>query len=77
MTRILVAFLGLFLVAQIPPDALQRWSPYVFFVGMGVLMLEMALGYADRGAQRWLDFGVIRFQPSERILLALRCKSSR
>ena len=33
--RILVSLVALLLAAQVPPDALQRWSPYVFFVGMG------------------------------------------
>ena len=69
--RILVSLVALLLAAQVPPDALQRWSPYVFFVGMGALVLVLVLGYSDRGAQRWLDFGVIRFQPSEIMKLAV------
>ena len=28
--RILVSLVALLLAAQVPPDALQRWSPYVF-----------------------------------------------
>ena len=69
--RILISLTILLSVAQVSPDTLRRWSPYIFFIGMGVLVLVLILGYVGRGAQRWLDFGVIRFQPSEIMKLAV------
>ena len=69
--RILISLVVLVTVAQIPPDALKRWSPYFFFIGMGTLVLVLGVGYVGRGAQSWLDFGIIRFQPSEVMKLAI------
>ncbi len=69
--RIAISLVVLFVVAQIPTDVLRRWSPYLFVIGVGSLILVLSLGYVGRGAQRWLDFGVIRFQPSELMKLAV------
>lgn len=69
--RILLSLAVLIAVAQIPTDALRRWSPYIFFIGMGSLLLVLVVGYVGRGAQSWLDFGIIRFQPSEVMKLAI------
>ena len=33
--------------------------------------LVMLIGYSGKGAQRWLDLGVIRFQPSEIMKISL------
>ncbi|HOJ33449.1 MAG TPA: rod shape-determining protein RodA [Candidatus Hydrogenedentes bacterium] len=38
---------------------------YIVIVAMLVLTLFSPLGYAVRGARRWLDLGLIRIQPSE------------
>ncbi len=69
--RLTVAFGAMVVIAQIPPSSLRRWSPWAY--GLGVLMLVAVLLVGDigKGAQRWLDLGVIRFQPSELMKLAL------
>ena len=69
--RILVSLIVLLLLAQVSPNTLRRWSPYIYFVGTGALVLVLALGYTARGAQSWLDLGFIRFQPSEIMKLAV------
>jgi len=71
LLRICISLVVLFVVAQIPTDALKRWSPYIFAIGICSLILVLSLGDVGRGAQRWLDFGVIRFQPSELMKLAV------
>ena len=71
LVRILVAFLVLGIVAQIPPDALQRWSAYLYLVGLLALLLVLGIGYVGKGAQRWLDLGFFRFQPAEIMKLAV------
>jgi rod shape determining protein RodA len=71
LVRILVAFLVLGVVAQIPPDALQRWSTYLYLVGLLALLLVLGIGYVGKGAQRWLDLGFFRFQPAEIMKLAV------
>jgi rod shape determining protein RodA len=69
--RVLLAFLTFFVVAQIPPRILRMWTPWVFGGGVGLLLLVMINGDIGKGAQRWLDLGVIRFQPSEMMKLAV------
>jgi rod shape determining protein RodA len=63
--------LGAFLFfSQIPPRYLRIWTPWVFFLGVGLLIVVMVEGEIGKGAQRWLDLGFVRFQPSELLKLA-------
>jgi rod shape determining protein RodA len=58
-------------VANVPPHLLARVGPPLYVMGL-VLLLGVALfGDIRNGARRWLDFGVIAFQPSEILKLAL------
>ena len=38
---------------------------------MAMLLMVLLVGYTGKGAQRWLDLGIIRFQPSEMVKLAV------
>ncbi|WP_421861807.1 rod shape-determining protein RodA [Motiliproteus sp.] len=61
-----VAFGAMLVIACTSPRLLRRWAPWVF--GLGVLMLVGVLlfGVGAKGAQRWLQLpGLPRFQPSE------------
>ena len=40
-------------------------------VGMVLLLIVYGVGHIGKGAQRWLDLGIIRFQPSELMKLAV------
>ncbi|MCR4348115.1 MAG: rod shape-determining protein RodA [Sulfuricaulis sp.] len=71
LIRLLLGFTILLVVAQIRPEILERWSPYIFIVGMLLLIAVLAVGVIGKGAQRWLDLGFIRFQPSEIMKLAV------
>ncbi|MEX0707903.1 MAG: rod shape-determining protein RodA [Woeseia sp.] len=68
--RLSVALACLFVVAQLPPDWLRRWTPWGYLAGLTLLSLVLILGEVGQGAQRWLDLGV-RFQPSELMKLAV------
>jgi rod shape determining protein RodA len=57
--------------SQIPPRYLRMWTPWVFFLGVGLLIVVMVEGEIGKGAQRWLDLGFVRFQPSELLKLAV------
>jgi rod shape determining protein RodA len=57
--------------SQIPPRYLRIWTPWVFFLGIGLLVAVMIEGEIGKGAQRWLDLGFVRFQPSELLKLAV------
>jgi rod shape determining protein RodA len=69
--RLGVAFAALLAVAQVPPKVLRLWSPWLFAGGLALLLLVLAAGDFGKGAQRWLDLGVVRFQPSEIMKLAV------
>ncbi len=64
----LVLMLG---VAQISPATLARYSPVIYSVGLALLVVVLAVGFIGKGAQRWIDLGVVRFQPSEIMKLAV------
>jgi len=69
--RFAVAFAAFLVASQVPPDALRLWTPWIFCLALGLLLLLMAMGSASQGANRWLDFGVFQFQPSELMKLAV------
>jgi rod shape determining protein RodA len=69
--RILLAFLIMIVMAQIPITHLRRWSLPVFLIGSLMLVGVLLVGDTGKGAQRWLDLGVVRFQPSELLKLAV------
>jgi rod shape determining protein RodA len=68
--RLGVALVAMFLVAQLPPDLMRRWTPWGYLAGLTLLIMVLLLGEVGKGAQRWLDIG-IRFQPSEIMKLAV------
>lgn len=70
-TRLLIAFIALFILAQIPPQKYRHWAPVLYSLGLLLLIAVLAMGVIGKGAQRWLDFGILRFQPSELMKLAL------
>jgi len=63
--RLGLAFGVLVVLAQIPPPQLRRWSPSLFLIGILMLVAVLLFGEVGKGAQRWLDLGLFRFQPSE------------
>ncbi len=69
--RLAIAFGFLLVAAQIPPEVLRRHAPWLFLVGLGLLLAVMVLGEIGKGARRWLDLGFVRFQPSELMKLLL------
>lgn len=56
---------AMLVIAQIPPYQLRRFSPYLMLFGIFLLSLVLIFGSSSGGAQRWLNLGFMRFQPSE------------
>ncbi|WP_286233146.1 rod shape-determining protein RodA [Thalassotalea sediminis] len=63
--RLSIAFVGMFVLAQIPPLFWRKWAVPMYVVGIGLLVAVLAFGQVGKGAQRWLNLGVVSFQPSE------------
>jgi rod shape determining protein RodA len=64
-TFFLIAYMGMFFVAQISVDFMRRWSPLVYLLGLLLLVGVLVAGTGAKGAQRWLEIAGFRFQPSE------------
>jgi rod shape determining protein RodA len=62
-------------VAQVPPRVLRAGAPWLYATGVMLLVAVAVTGDIAMGAQRWLDLGVVRFQPSEimKIAVPLAC----
>jgi len=69
--RMAIAFGLMFAAAQVSPTQMARLSVWVFLTGLILLTLVLVMGYIGKGAQRWLDLGLIRFQPSEIMKLSV------
>lgn len=69
-TRLGVAYLTMLFLAQIHPRHLQRHSPLLFIIGIIFLLAVLVTGDIGKGAQRWLNLGFFRFQPSEMIKIS-------
>jgi rod shape determining protein RodA len=69
--RIVAGLTVFFVLAQVPPLYLRIWAPWIFLAVLGLLLLVMLNGEIGKGAQRWLDLGIVRFQPSELMKLAV------
>lgn len=69
--RIGLAFMLMLAMAQVPPRQLMQWAPWLFLLGVMLLVAVLLVGSIGKGARRWLDFGLFRFQPSELMKLAL------
>lgn len=69
--RLGIAFAVMFLIAQFSPSTIEFWSPWLFGIGLLMLVAVLIAGEIGKGAQRWLDLGLLRFQPSEIIKIAV------
>lgn len=52
-------------IAQINPRHFHNYSPILYILGVLMLAAVAVMGKVSMGAQRWLDLGLVRFQPSE------------
>jgi rod shape determining protein RodA len=63
--RLAAAFTAMFVLAQVPPRHLFFWTPWLYAVGIALLITVLAFGDVAQGAQRWIRVGPLNFQPSE------------
>jgi len=62
----LIGFVVMFIVAQFNVHLFRQWAPSIYAVGLGLLLVVLAVGVEANGARSWLDLpGLPSFQPSE------------
>ncbi|MEH6444679.1 MAG: rod shape-determining protein RodA [Oceanospirillaceae bacterium] len=69
--RMGIGFVAMIFVAQISPVLLERWAPWIYGLGIILLVCVLLFGVGAKGAQRWLALPGIRIQPSEIIKVVL------
>ena len=63
--QIAMGLIAMVVLAQVPPRVYEGWAPYLYVFCVILLVAVDAFGAISKGAQRWLDLGIVRFQPSE------------
>ncbi|RED18298.1 rod shape-determining protein RodA [Pontivivens insulae] len=71
MTRFGLGLAVLFIVAVIHIDFWKKMAPLAYLGAMGLLVAVEFVGVVGMGAQRWIDIGPLRLQPSEVMKIAL------
>jgi rod shape determining protein RodA len=69
--RVGLGLVVLALVSQVPPRVMRIGAPFLYGVGVLLLIAVALFGDVAMGAQRWLDLGFVRFQPSEIMKIAV------
>lgn len=71
MRNFAVAAFVMFVFASIPPALLMKFAAPLYALGVLLLVGVELFGVTVKGAQRWLNLGVVTIQPSEIMRLAL------
>lgn len=69
--RISLGVICMIVVAQIPMRYWRVLIPWMFLLNLSLLIFTLFFGAEGKGAERWIDLGVFRFQPSETIKILL------
>ena len=69
--RLVIATSLMIFIAQIPPRLYRSWAAGLYYSSLFMLVLVLVIGDVSKGAQRWLDLGIIRFQPAELMKIAV------
>ena len=71
MVRFAMGMALMVVVAMINVKVWRALSPPAYLVGVGLLVAVEVAGSTGMGAQRWIDLGFMRLQPSEVMKIAL------
>lgn len=69
--RICLAFGLMIFLAQVPPRVYRNLAPWLYGFGLLLLIFVLGLGVIAKGAQRWLDLWIVKFQPAEIMKIAV------
>jgi rod shape determining protein RodA len=65
VVRIALGVAAMLALTHASPNFLRRISPWLYVAGVILLLVVEVTGVIGKGAQRWLNLGFMRFQPSE------------
>ena len=65
VVRIALGVAAMLALTHASPNFLRRISPWLYVIGVLLLLIVEVTGVIGKGAQRWLNLGFMRFQPSE------------
>ena len=68
--RFMLGLVVMVVISRTPPSALRNWTPWLYVGSVLLLVVVIVLG-EGRGANRWLDLKLLRFQPSELLKLTM------
>tara|TARA_B110000971_G_scaffold211247_1_gene239372 strand:- start:1554 stop:2714 length:1161 start_codon:yes stop_codon:yes gene_type:complete len=68
-TYILIGFIFGYLTFLIPVYFWQKMAPFLFIIGIILLILVLFIGLEINGSRRWIPLVVVNFQPSELVKL--------
>ena len=71
LIRIALGTAAMLALTHASPNLLRRLSPWIYVIGVLLLLVVELTGVIGKGAQRWLNLGIVRFQPSEVMKLAV------
>jgi rod shape determining protein RodA len=71
LVNIAIALSVLWLVSNIQPQHLEGMAPPLYILGILLLIAVELFGHISHGAQRWLELGIIKIQPSEIMRIAV------
>ncbi len=69
--RMGAGFGAMIVLAQLDPRFFGRWAPWLYALGVLLLIGVILFGVGAKGAQRWIQLPGFRFQPSEIMKLVL------
>jgi rod shape determining protein RodA len=69
MRNIVVAFVAMVLIAQVPPQRLMQAAVPLYVLGVTLLIAVAMFGIVKKGSRRWINIGVV-VQPSELMKIA-------
>lgn len=69
--NIFVGVSGMFLIILSDPKKIFTLAPLIYLLSLFLLVLVQFFGYEVNGSQRWLNLGLMKFQPSELLKVTL------
>ena len=71
LIRVTLGAAAMLALTHAKPHFLRHLSPWLYALGILLLLVVAVTGVIDKGAQRWLNLGLFRFEPSEIMKIAV------